>query len=74
MGCEIVVALEDETCRRRERDNKYQLQNKAETVAFLSRFYVGGCGSIAQWIISLIRANDKLQVRTFLTSQECICG
>ena len=68
------MALEDETCRGRKRHNKLQLHKKAENEAFLSRFYVGGRGSIAQWIISLIHVNDKLQVRTFLTSQEYICG
>lgn len=74
MGCEIVVALEDETCTGRERHNQLQLHKKAEKEALLSRFYVGGCGSIAQWIIIhqqfIIRVNDELQVRTFLKSSE----
>lgn len=52
MGWEIVVALEDETCRVRKQLNKLQLHTKAEKAAFTSCFYVGGPGLTAQWTVS----------------------
>lgn len=70
IGCEIVVALEDETWRTQQ--NKLQLNTKPEKTLFESSFCLGGPGFTVQGIVRFNHVN-KSQAKAFLTGQGYIC-